>query len=219
MSALTFDHLKAKQRQIRDGFPSDLGLRVHRALSWLGRAEREQADEDASFIFHWIAFNAAYAREIVDLRPSSAREESSEFFDRICSLDRTRAVYDAIWRQFPGPVRMLLTNKYVFQPFWHYHNGVAGHADWEARFERSRKITNEALSERYTSRILSVLFDRLHVLRNQIVHGGATWKGSVNRVQVRNADRLLAALVHIFVDIMMDNPHEAWGKPYYPVVE
>ena len=41
--------LKARQRALRDGFPEDLGLRVHRALSWLGRAETEADDPDARF--------------------------------------------------------------------------------------------------------------------------------------------------------------------------
>lgn len=53
--------LKAKQRAIRDGFPETMGLRVHRAISWVGRAEDCGDDHDARFIFLWIAFNAAYA--------------------------------------------------------------------------------------------------------------------------------------------------------------
>lgn len=32
---LTPDELKQKQRSLRDGFPENLGLRVHRAISWL----------------------------------------------------------------------------------------------------------------------------------------------------------------------------------------
>ena len=37
-SLLSFDELKAKQREIREAFPADLGVRIHRALSWLHRA-------------------------------------------------------------------------------------------------------------------------------------------------------------------------------------
>ena len=65
----------------------------------------------------------------------------------------------------------------------------------------------------------SMLFDRLYVLRNQLVHGGATWNSSVNRDQVRDGARTLGFLVPIFVDLMMDNQGENWGLPYYPVVE
>ena len=64
-----------------------------------------------------------------------------------------------------------------------------------------------------------MLFDRLHVLKNQLVHGGATWNSSVNRDQVRDGARTLGFLVPIFVDLMMDNQGENWGLPYYPVVE
>ncbi len=42
-----FDHrtLKTRQREIREGFPTSLSLRVHRALSWLHRAEQETEDQ------------------------------------------------------------------------------------------------------------------------------------------------------------------------------
>lgn len=46
------DHaaLKTKQRSIRSGFPETMGLRAHRAISWIGRAEACGYDEDARFI-------------------------------------------------------------------------------------------------------------------------------------------------------------------------
>ena len=58
------NHLKEKQRTLRDGFQDSLGLRVHRAISWLQRAAKEQDDPDASFVFLWIAFNSAYSQDI-----------------------------------------------------------------------------------------------------------------------------------------------------------
>ena len=48
---LRFLDLKAKQREIRSEFPESLGLRVHRCLSWLNRAEQASGDDDASFFF------------------------------------------------------------------------------------------------------------------------------------------------------------------------
>ena len=53
--------LKEKQRALRAGFPETMGLRVHRSISWIGRAEITGEDHDAGFLFLWIAFNAAYA--------------------------------------------------------------------------------------------------------------------------------------------------------------
>ena len=57
------------------------------------------------------------------------------------------------------------------------------------------------------------------VLRNQLIHGGATWNSSVNRSQVKDGAALLGVLLPIFIDILMDNPGNDWGRPYYPVVD
>jgi len=75
------------------------------------------------------------------------------------------------------------------------------------------------LQARNTAEILSLVFDRLYVLRNQLVHGGATWNSRVNRDQVRDGAAILAFLMPVFVDVMMDHPDEDWGRPFYPVVE
>ena len=57
------------------------------------------------------------------------------------------------------------------------------------------------------------------MLRNQLVHGGATWNGQVNRDQMRDGAAILAFLVPVFVDIMLDHAHEDWGDAFYPVIE
>ena len=51
LADMNFVVLKKRQRELRDGFPESLGLRTHRALSWLKRAEREARDNDVRFIF------------------------------------------------------------------------------------------------------------------------------------------------------------------------
>ncbi len=61
---LKYKALKSRQRIERENYPANLGLRVHRALSWLNRAEQCENDLDGEFIFLWIAFNATYANEI-----------------------------------------------------------------------------------------------------------------------------------------------------------
>jgi len=63
-------HLKRRHRAERADWHANLSLRVHRALSWLDRAERAAGDPDAQFIFLWITFNAAYATDIDERYPS-----------------------------------------------------------------------------------------------------------------------------------------------------
>ena len=91
------DHqrLKERQRAERDGWPENLGLRVHRALSWLNRAEQleEQHDLDGQFIVLWIAFNAAYATEIDEKYRESEQQTFRGFLDK---LTRARPGEEAV---------------------------------------------------------------------------------------------------------------------------
>lgn len=212
------DLLKAKHRGLREGHPQSLTVRVHRALSWLGRAEAETNDRDVRFVLLWIGFNAAYAADLSRVL-DGAREHFNAFFDQLIALDTGQRIYDAVWERFPNEIRLLLNNKFVFAPFWAHQNAVPGNADWAERLFSSQKVVATAVAKRNTSKIMSVLFDRLYVLRNQLIHGGATWNSSVNRDQVRDGAAVLSWLLPIFIDIMMDHPEHEWGMPYYPVVE
>ena len=49
---LGYGNLKDKHRSVRDDFPVNLDLRVHRSLSWIRRAEMATEDDDAVFLFH-----------------------------------------------------------------------------------------------------------------------------------------------------------------------
>ena len=117
-----------------------MSLRVHRAISWIGRAEACGDDDDARFIFLWIAFNAAYADEIeFQAVAPSERATFLDYFSRLSALDDDERIYKAIWQRFSGPVRLLMENRYVFNPFWQHHNGIDGFADWEERFKASAR--------------------------------------------------------------------------------
>lgn len=216
-NALAHEVLHAEWQQIQDRLPEPLGLRVRRALSWVKRAEKEQDDPDAAFIFYWIAFNAAYAQDRPRSLDSTERQHFSDFFDTVLALDSGHIIYNAIWVRFSDSIRILLDNKFVFQPFWNHHAG-RGNENWERLFEGSKRGVRKALADRNTSVILSTLFDRLYVLRIQLMHGGATWRSSVNRAQVRDGARILAFLVPLFVGLMMSRPDVDWGSPDYPVV-
>jgi hypothetical protein len=66
--------------------------------------------------------------------------------------------------------------------------------------------------------VLGITLDRIYTLRNQLVHGGSTWDSKVNREQVRDCARFMAALVPVIIEIMMDNPQTVWSGAVYPVV-
>lgn len=218
MTQLTISALKARYNQERADYPDDMRLRLRRALSWLEGAERYQDDDDARFIFLWIAFNAAYAGEYGDQELADWKI-SHKFINQLIDLDRERRLSDAVWSEFSGPIRVLLDNPHVFKPFWDFHTGRLSEEAWKDRFSQDQTAAKRALAANDTGRLLVLVFHRLRVLRNQIIHGGATWGSSVNRDQVRDCVAILGKIVPLVVLILMDNPQEPWGQPSYPVVQ
>ncbi len=219
LPGLTYAELEGKRVALfASDDDSDLGLRMRRAVSWLERAEQEKDDLDAAFIFYWISFNAAYATDLDFAESESERSRFSKYFQRVIPLDKDRLIYNAVWNRFTGPIRLLMDNQFVFDPFWKYQNRVLGFADWKQRFESSQSRIRGALARQDTGMILDTLFDRLYVLRNQLIHGGATWRSSRNRDQVQDGARIMAFLVPIFINLMLENPEIDWGPPYYSVV-
>lgn len=76
-----FDYLREKHRRLREENPPELNLRTHRSISWLSRAAAMINDDpDAAFILSWIAFNAAYAKDLGDDPGSFARANFQGFF-------------------------------------------------------------------------------------------------------------------------------------------
>lgn len=217
---MKFDHLRLKeyQRASRSGFPDSLGLRVHRALSWLEKAEH-CPDEDSAFIFLWISFNAAYAQEIDRALGLGDRELFRNFIVKLVEHDSQNFLYNHVWQEFSGPIRMLLDNPYVFHHFWSYQRGEIDSLTWAERFTKANKVAQVALASVDTAKVLEVIFSRLYTLRNQLVHGGATWRSSVNRAQIRDATAIMGKLVPSIIEVMMLNPNEFPGTACYPVVK
>lgn len=214
---MDYEALKSRHRQLRDGYPADLNLRIHRALSWWQRATIAD-DMDGRFIFLWIAFNAAYATEIEENCRLSEQATFRAFLQKLCALDHDKQIDALVWQEFSGSIRILLDTPYVFQSFWDWQSGKLTQAEWEERFERGKRTAHQALSGGNTAVLLGQIFNRLYTLRNQLVHGGATWNSSVNRKQLRDCAGLLGKLVPIMIALMLNNPQTLWGNACYPVV-
>lgn len=213
---VTADLLKERQRALDLADAHPLRVRLHRAISWMRRAMREHEDPDARFVFLWIALNAAYAQEFGF--EQREREQLSAFFARLLSADESRQVHALLFRDFSGPIRTLIDNPFVFEPFWRALREHDASERWKDGFEAGKRRAMRALMDGDTATVLAIVCDRLYVLRNQLVHGGATWNSAVNRQQVRDGAAILARLVPIVIGLMLDRPHEDWGAIGYPVV-
>ena len=209
--------LKERHRTTREGMQTSLNLRIHRALSWLQRAAQCD-DVDGRFVFLWIAFNAAYAQEIPHHQRLSEQETFQAFLQKLHGLDREKQLDSLVWKEFSGPVRILLDNPYVFESFWDFHRGLITEADWQARFTRGKQRAHKLLAQGHTPELLALVFQRIYTLRNQLMHGGATWNSMVNRAQLQDCVNLMSKLVPVVIEIMLNGSDTIWGDACYPVV-
>ena len=167
----------------------------------------------------WIALNAAYADEIQQDADEAEQVTLRRFLERLVSLDQGSLLNALVWDKFSGPIRLLLDNEFVYQPFWDYHSGRIGEQEWRQKFDRANKAAYRALGDtNQTATVLAIVLARLYTLRNQLVHGGATWQGSVNREQIRDGAAILGELTPCVIRFLIQNPEEDWGDPRYPVV-
>jgi len=216
MTQLSALVLKARHREIREGQETDASIRLHRAISWLARSEREVDDLDARFIFQWVALNAAYACEFG--QQQGERERFHAFVAQLVRLDTSRTLHDALFRQFSGPIRTLVDNKFVFEPFWVARRTHDSTNRWEEGFSKGKKAALGAIAGGDTTKLLSIVFDRLYILRNQLVHGGATWNSQVNRDQLRDGTMVLGTVVPLVIQLMLEHAAEDFGEVLYPVI-
>ena len=209
------DELKNRHRQIRDQQPINLSLRIHRSLSWLKRAEMAE-DLDGRFIFLWIAFNAAYATDIDPSLRSSERSTFNDFFKKLCDLDEEGLLFHLVWQEFSSSIRVLLDNRYISHDFWEYQRGVIDQTEMERRLKGAKQAANRSLAEQNTADTLSIVFSRIYVLRNQLMHGGATWDGSLNRDQIRDCVRFMEQFVVAMITILLESKPTLWGDASFP---
>ena len=220
--------------------------RIQRAYSWLKRSDQAGAklkeaeanlkhaefNEDVAalyyeqFIFLWIAFNAAYGRELLDDRRGDYPTESqkfNEFLAKILERDTDQVIKNTLLETYGDTVHFLLKNFYVFGPFWRYVRSPDKAPNWENKLKEQNRSALSALNGDDIHTVLREVFSRLHVLRNQLFHGGATFATGWGRPQVRDGSRIMASLVPAILGIMKtdieENPaSDIWGAVAYPRV-
>lgn len=166
--------------------------------------------------FLWIAFNAAYAREFG--QAENGRQRLTEFITTLLAEDRDKILHTLVFQQFSGPIRTVIGNKFVFEPFWRAFREHESSNRWETSFNASHKSALASIMQGDTATVPSIAFDRLYALRNQLVHGGATWNSSKNRAQVKDGLRILSAVIPSILHIILERSYFEFGDVLYPVV-
>lgn len=203
---------KTRLQQFDSTHPTN--IRFHRACSWLQRAELADGEQDAdlALIVQWIAFNALYGQwnedEREPLRDSACWRA---FLDRILEFDGDGRI-EGILRQHKPLVMSIFEDEYLSRFFW----GDPG----EIRAKKSKRVKFEARTwylERAWTLILDRLIERIYFLRCQLMHGAATYNGTLNRTAIRRCSTMLGHLMSAILLIWIDRgADEDWGLMCYP---
>lgn len=207
-----------KDRLLAEGHEDHpLSARIHRACSWLARAEEltgdeGQADADAALLFRWIALNALYGRwNAVEGHPEPDATTLRAFLDAVVELDTDGVVGTALV-EHRRLVMAILEDEWVSSFFWEDPT--------DAQARRSRKAMYDARTWYATGRhrmTLGRTLERVYLVRCQLAHGAATHGGRLNRSAVRRGGTLLGHLVPTFLVVLADHglAHD-WGGLCYP---
>ena len=217
VSIIKASSLKAKLKALYNKENENDIIRLHRAISWVKCAEESANNPDLKFITLWIAFNACYADNDNHDMSLTEKKRFKTFIRRLVTLDKDERIFKLLWHKFSGPVRLLVDNTFAYKQFWDAQRGEK--VNWERRFKQSKIDSRNYLANQQVPQLLGVVLDRLYTVRNQLIHGGATYNSKVNRGQVKDAGQILEFLMPIIIDIMIENIDEDWGVINYPVIE
>ena len=189
--------------------------RLHRAESWISRAEnlkeQEWDDYHGPFIFYWIAFNSLYGRHHETRWVEM--DDIDGFLSRLCELDRAHGSLTGILRDLKPKTDRLLNDKFLSKTYWQEGLSTRFKKKQDKDFEKAQTAYKEEKFDKY----LTILFERLLVLRNQIFHGCSTDKRSLNKNSLRPALEILEELVPQFLKIFKDHGQGSdWPKVPYP---
>ncbi|MCX5658366.1 MAG: HEPN domain-containing protein [Planctomycetota bacterium] len=191
-------------------------IRVHRALSWYKRAvEFPPEHAEARFLYLWIAFNSLYSRwDPQKNAPAHDHDARSDFVRRLVDAD-PNGVLPAALNQHRPLVKKILGNAFISPIFWRNpHNSKAhGHATEDANYlEKNYREHNHL-------KLLGQTFDRLYVLRGQIVHGASSGGSSLNRTTLRHCQVLLEQVMPVVLHVAIEHGcHDDWPELCYPPV-
>lgn len=202
-------HKERLQQQQSD---QPTSIRIHRACSWLQRAENNSDDLDGTLISQWIAFNALYGQwDSAKRQTLPDRESWRGFLDRILKLDSSQQLVSVLQEHKPL-VMSLLEDRYLSNYFWREPSRRRAGPDKGIAYRAGAWY----IEGRWTM-ILDEVLDRVYLVRCQLVHGAATDGGRLNRTALKRCSMMLGRLLPAVVTVIADHgADEDWGELCYP---
>jgi hypothetical protein len=218
--ALTVRDLRRRWKPTKEQLAGDPAhepflIRIHRCCSWLQRAEQLQAEDgglDALLIFQWTALNSLYGRwDPAARQPLGDRETLPGFLDRVLELDAEGRVASVL-QEHRKLVMSIFDDAYLTTYFWEDPSDERARKTQKTKFD-ARTWYQEGRHKL----ILDRLMQRIYFQRSQLVHGGATFGGRLNRTAVRRCSTMLGHLMPAFLLVLIDHGYDQdWGTLCYP---
>lgn len=216
-----------KQRTLADCHPQQQHNkdRMRRAESWLKRSRQSEKGSVERFVFLWISFNSAYGverskkkNEIDSVRSflTIALEKDKE------AASKDKARLEEIFSFKKELIAVILENPCISEQFWDYvHKRNSIGEEWREKFTLENDNVLTAWENRDLENFLPPIFSRLYILRNQVIHGGATHPHKAGERQIKHGtalmDFLIPGLIKIVRKDIEKNPNsKSWGKVEYP---
>jgi len=200
----------------------DQGLedRLQRADSWLQAAAALRPDQQhEAFIFLFIAFNCLYGRRQYEGDDAQIGKDFDEFFKKLRVLhEHDVADGGAALKKAVAAARrdgaILIRDKFLSNRYWRGGSSVA----LQKQLNRDAGAVEEALALGSYDLFLDLTFRRVSVLRNQIMHGCATYgPRSYGQASLAKGLRFLKVMVPAFYDLAKRYGHEVkWEPVPYP---
>ena len=188
----TADALHKTLRERRDsGIGKHDDIRLHRAISWITAAERYKGDTDVAFMCLWNCYEATY--QIEDPQRKHIANYSileKKRLGKTVKLDKSNELLIIMLQGYREYLYEILANKYLFKRYYEWKMGDV--QDWEKQFTDQLKEAKAAITKKDTVALLDYSLFRLGTLRNQMLHGAATYQGSINRDALDNANSFMS---------------------------
>ena len=216
---------KIRQEIEENSLDRKFAVRIKRSISWLERAKKTD-DQDSKFALLWIAFNALYAIDHHSCGDTKERLQQAKLFSIIKAIDSEHEICKLIEEKCLDEAKNVVSNRYIMREYWDYvmnnnlQDGQEKHGQgfkkrWKDKTDNKRDKLVMSIKDRDILPMLGSIFGNLYILRNQIIHGCATWQSKKHRDkpeekdmdQVDDGCKVLEMILPLFIELLMENPY------------
>lgn len=201
--------------------------RLDRIDNWLKHASGDSGAKDnehISFLFYWIAYEAAYQQYKPEDKTRNETDQRKEFHKNIAECANAVNSLQMKLEFCKEQAKNLLALRQSNRRFWYKSEGWGkNRTEWKKCFEKSSKSAISRLEGAYCDsrnipEALNSLFDNLSIVRHQIVHGGSSGNSSFGKHQVTWGNEILKRIIPVFRGCIDQNRTKDWGNPPFPRV-